>query len=749
MAGYEKFKPHALSADIGQRAQGPGGDVQRLAAGALGQIGRVVGDMADRAAVIDGERRGAAAGMDPEFRPKGDPSLRGQAFDGAALRSHAQMLDGEIRKDLATLFDATQHDPLAFEKGSAEIYRNRIANLPPEIQPALAAAYERQTFTYTRDLSRRQQELVSKQEAASVNALMAERTTDFGRMAYTLGLDPEADERLSAESEDILAKLLEYGPKEAFSYGGRDFKADASRGGLLDPDAIGKQMQALGDEAALNRFKGAFDRTKGLAGQQKFLADFQEDWAAGEGVAKAIDTRTAEVLGNWMEGRIREGMAEQRAAAAAIRAEISDVKSGLSDYRAGARDGLMPPPGVIETFMARARATGNATIINEVGGFAMLAEFGQQAAKMSPLELQGEINNARGMLGKTGATPDQAALVEMMETTLSGMTTALKNDPLSWAQRAGVVDVAPLAFQADPETGAIDVSPESLRARRGAATKVAATYGVPIKPFTDEEAALAKTIEAQGGANMLSLARTIVSEFGSDAPSALAQLSDKAPGLAHLGGLMAQGSDLGVLNAAARGFELLADPKGVSDGIPAGVSRDAAGQASAAAMGRAFEGPLAELPQLRGEIDRTARAIYVGRRGLNSTWDPLQYARAQQEAAGATFTNGTSYGGISNGVLVPNWLRSNAIGDVFASLGATDYELGGYNGAPVDAEGRPVSLATLRKAVPVSVGPGLYELRLPAEGGAAIRTKDDAPYILDLEALKNRGRSLEWQEFMK
>lgn len=744
MAGFDKFKPHVVSQSIGPRAQGPGGDVQRLAANALGQLGRVVGDMADRAAIADGETRGALAGMDPEFRPTGDDSLRGQAFDAAALRSHASMLDGAIRGDLATLFDATQHDPVAFEAGAAEIYRNRIANLPAQIQPALAAAFERQTFAYTRDLSRRQQELIVKQEAASLNALMSERTTDFGRMAYTLGLDPDADERLSAESEDILAKLLEFGPKEAFTYAGRQFAADPSRGGLLDPDAIGKQMTALAEEAAINRFKGAFDRTKGLAGQQKFLEDFKADWAAGEGVARAIDTGTAEQLGNWMEARIREGMAEQRAAAAAIRAEISDIRAGLTDYRAGVKDGLMPPPGVIESFMARARATGNADVINQVASFAQLAEIGGQAARMSPLQLQEEINAARAALSETGATPDQAAMVEMLETTLSGMTTALERDPLSWAQRAGVVNVPPLAFEADPETGTLTVAPDSLRARRGAAQQVSATYGVPIRPFTDEEAALAKTIEAQGGENMLGLARSIVTTFGSDAPAALAQLSDKAPSLAHLGGLMAQGSDAGTLRAAALGFELMKDKQGVRTGLPEAQNITATGLASSAMISRSIGRALSEQPEFNAEAERVAQAIYVGRRGLNSTYDPQAYVRAAQEATGAVYVNGVQYGGVARGLHVPSWLRADAIEDVLGSLSPADLAAAGPRGKPVDGEGKPLSAAAMKALSWVSVGPGQYQLRDRA--GAYVFADSDQPYVLDLNRLRGRAR-VEWQEF--
>lgn len=753
MAGYEKFQPHIQSASIASRTAGPGGAVAAVAADVMEGLSRTVGALADRAAQADGAQRGAADGMDPEFRPTGDLTIRGMAYDQAALRSHAVMLDGQIREDLAALYETTKHDPAAFDAGAKQIYQDRISNLPAQIQPDLAAGFERQTFSYTREIARTHEATVLAEDKAALQATLAARTADFGRMAYQLGLDPDADARLSAEGEDILGTLLQYGPKEAFSYGGKNFAADGTRAGLLAPDAIGAEMIALNDEAAVNRIKGAFDRTKGLAGQQKFLKSFQEDWAAGDGVAKSMSLPASEKLQNWMDAKIRDGLAEQRAIATAIRSEVTDIRGGLRDYRSGVNNGVMPSAGVVNSFMARAIATGDAGIIGEVRSFANLVDLGSAAARASPVELQQEISRQRAAANKGGVdSPDAAAKIELMENTLSGMNEALRKDPLTWAQRAGVVDVQPLVIMADPSTGQMQVDPAALQARRAPAQRVAAQYGVPFMPFTDEETAYAKVIEDQGGDNMLRLTGTIFSAFGSDARTALAQLSDKAPALAHLGGLMANGADAGVLHAATAGFKMLAEAKGVSDGIPKGISRDPAAVASATVISRRVAGAFENLPELRAQVDRTAEAIYVGRRGLNSSWDPQAYARAYQEAAGATFTNGQAYGGISSGLLVPGWLKSDAIDDVIDGLTLEDYRVNENWQPPVDAEGKPLSLATLRQAVPVSLGPGLYELRLPSDGGATLQTRtpegEAVPYVLDLNNLRGR-KSAEWKDYTR
>jgi hypothetical protein len=744
---YEKFRIASQSAPIGRAAQGPGGDAQRIAAQTFQRIGGIVSDMADRAAADEGKLKGAEAGFDQEFRPRRDGTIYGEAFDAAALRSHATMLDGEIRNDLAKAFDETGFDPVAFEARAGEIYKKRIETLPVEIRADLAAQFERQTFAYNRDLARRQQEVVLEEQRGALTGGLAQRKADFGRMAYTLGLDADADERLSAEAEDISGWLATFGPKEAFSFGGREFAADATRGGVIGADDIAAFVVDLQGEAAFNRVKGAFDRTKGLGAREKFLTDFMGQWQKGEGVTEALTLDGAEQLQRWMQTQINADLAEQRAREAEIRARATDLRATLREYSSFPAQGLALPPGLTDTLRAEARAIGAAGLVQEIDQLDGLVDLARNAAQASPAAVAAEIQRVRAGL-QGGATPAQAAALDVLEDTLSGMSTALSRDPMTWAIRAGVVAPSPLAFQADPETGLIEISAESLAARRASAERVSATYGVPLKPFTAEEMTSAKAIESMGGANMLGLARSIVQSFGSDAPAALAQLSDSAPQLAHLGALSLQGSGLGTLTDAARGYELMAQKTGTQSGVSNALGTTPEGAARGGELvNRLVREATRDQPQLRETIRQTAEAIYVGRRGLGAPWSEDAFTRAVQEASGAAYVGGVQYGGLVPSdskpghwsLIAPNWLRADALHDVLQGLSPADYANAGLGGQPVRADGNPVTPDQMKRAKITTLAPGVYGYSM-FEGGeeVPVMAADGEPYVLDLQRIRGR-----------
>jgi hypothetical protein len=739
MPDIAKYRPGVISDPLRPREPGPGGAVAGVAADAFGRLAAQVGDLADRAAVRAGAAAGSAAGLDPGYTPVHDNTLYGEAYAAAALRTAAVEHDTAIAGQLADLYETAKNDPQAFQAGVEDIRARSIDTLPTELRAPASASFGRSVLGYSREIARTAAATTLSQQADAAKAYLANREVEGGRLAYQLGIDRDADETLSAFSEETLGKLLAFGPKEAFSFGGKDFAADASRAGLFSPDAIGDQMRALAETATFNRVKGAFDRAGGLDRQAAFLTTFRADWAKGEGVAGAMSLKTAEALESWMETSIRQGLADARAGAAAVKSEIADIRSTLSDYRSFAGQALAPPPGVIDALKARARATGDAKIIAEVDGLEALTDLAANAVKADPASLQDAIAERRARYAAHGASPQEAAELGLLETTLTGMTTALAKDPLSYAVRAGVVQPPPLAVGVGAD-GAVHVDPQSLAARRPVARLVSQTYGVPFRPFTDEEAGLAKTVEQAGGDAMLSLMQGLATAFGSDAGDALKQISDKAPVLGHVGALLATGSPLDVARAAARGQQLIAEKGGDVSTLTAANKASTIGALNLDAI-------FADDPHLRATIEKTADAIYVGRHGLAGGFDAEDYRNAVQEAAGAQFIGKDRYGGLStyrkHDIVLPGWLRADQLDNVLRDFSGGDYVAAGHGFGPVDAAGQAVPRADLRDRYLVSTGdPGQYYLA-HREGGVEVfdATKDpkspDGRYVLDLDSMRS------------
>lgn len=735
-----KFEGATISDPLQGRTPGPGGAVWRVAADALGGLARSVGQLADRAAVRAGEDAGTRAGMDPEFRPRRDGTTYGEAYDRAAFRTAGVELDAAITRDLAEAYDTNSADPAAFKAAADAVAAKRVLNLPPELQAQASGAFAAKRFAYEREIARTVEQRTREEQAAAVQGYLSTRAVEIDRMAYQLGLDEKADAALSGAAEETLARLLDFGPKEAFEYAGRQFAADPGRGGVLTVQAIDAQMDALNERIATGRLKGAFARAGGLAQRQAFLKEFRRDYAAGEGVAAGLTLDQSEQMDRWMEVQIREELTEARAQAALVSARVADIRSQLAEYRGYAAQGLTPPPGVLEDLTAQARATGNAALLQSAEGLQRTIGLARDAARASPVILQEEINRRRTFHQANGATPEQADQLGLLEDTLSGMTTALARDPMSWAARAGVIALEPV-MGLNPQTGQPFLDPAALARRRDQAVKVRETYGSPLKLFTDEEAAEASQLEQNGGEALAMMAGQVVSQLASDAPAALAQLSDKAPVFAHLGGLLAGGSSPHVVKDAARGRALLAKSEGNVRTLTPAV-KVAELQGDRLRLDRVTR----LIPQAGAAIEQAADAIYLGRKGLASEFDGKAYQRAVQEAAGATFVGDVQFGGIasrrnSGKVLAPGWLRADRLDDVVNALTPTDLQAAGNGFPPLHEDGTPVSPRDVKAGRLVSIGPGRYWVAMgdpDSEDPRWLASADpDAPegrYVLDLDS---------------
>lgn len=697
-----------VSAPLERAAAGPGGEAHRAAADALSQFAGRVGRMADAAAQREGALEGGRAGLDPEFRPRRDGTIRGAAYDEAGLRSMAVRVDATLRERLAESFDASNGDPLKFDALATALRAELVETSPVEIRPRLESGFQRMRFGYDRDFARAVDQAEADALGAEALSLLDGRIKDIGRSAYQGGLDGSADALLMGELEALTEELLSYGPKTAFAFQGDEIEADARRAGVLSLEQIQQTLIRAGETVGANRVKGAFQRIGGLAAKEAFLTEFRKDYAAGEGPAGDMSLDQVERLESEMAAEIRSLRAEQRSGAAALRSRVTEIRSNLREYRSYAADGLTPPPAELQRLEAEAVAAGDPALVSEVRQLGRLTSLAGEAARMHPVELRTEIDRRR-VAAKGGASPQQAAEIGTLESVHTGMTAALNRDPYAYAVRSGLIEPVPFY----PGEGL----QLTLNGRAAQARLIEAAYGVKGAMFTAEEAAGFKAAEETGGAALIELATGISRATGEDAGFALERISDGAPLLAHLAGLTKSGGSVEAVQAAARGRELLAEKEGVASGLSATTT----GETARAVL----DGALAHHGSARRDIEAAANAIYIGRVGLNADFDREAYGRAVQEAAGAVYVGGEQFGGVasigegwfdgrgSSQIVLPSWLRADHAAEAFATLSLEDYtnaSVGG--GGPLHGDGTPVDLATLKQARLQTVGPGRYRLSL-------------------------------------
>src|SRR5579872_2950777 len=68
-------------------------------------LSRELGGMADQAAQYEGRRAGLIAGADPNYRPNGDESVRGRAFNEAATAAYLNNVDAQSKQSLTGAYD--------------------------------------------------------------------------------------------------------------------------------------------------------------------------------------------------------------------------------------------------------------------------------------------------------------------------------------------------------------------------------------------------------------------------------------------------------------------------------------------------------------------------------------------------------------------------------------------------------------------------------------------------------------------
>lgn len=341
----------------------------------------------------------------------------------------------------------------------------------------------------------------------------------------------------------------------------------------------------------------------------------------------------------------------------------------------------------------------------------------------------------------------------------------MKKDLLTWAEKVGVQEV--------PEANWGD--PASILQRVNDAKAIADHFGTEPQFFKEGDKKLLTDKLKAGGPEMLAGLKVLYQGFGpsGNMEKAMAQLGKLAPEVAMAGWMMNAGHNLGTIDDLAEGIqrqrlremgEKKIAPIKMADTRKIFIDTFGAGGFS-------------RMKNSDGPIMETADAIYEARAARKGWVDPKpdEYKKILLEVVGQTVDEkGAAYGGIqtvggmfdksitdpgigySNSIILPMNVKNTwSVGSPFGSGGGNSYKQlvdtiriddlvrqDRESSGPATGDGKPLGIDSVRRATPVTVGPGQYWL---ATGDP---NSDDPKfiklgttgnnYVLDLGALEGK-----------
>lgn len=703
---------------------------------ALAQVSQRLGRAADRAARREGREAGLQAGLDPEFRRRDGDSEFDRAFNAAGTAVYLQGLEVEVSRRVTEVGESTRGDPVAMNDafdGLADELRQSEPLQDPEILAAFEPMFARQRLGYQRQALRDEVSAQLDAHRAMADNWIDVRSNAIVREAHVLGLDETADDALAGELDTLTEQLVAFGPREAFEFRGETYEADPDRAGAYSLQQIETALSRVSSSVEQARIVGAFERLPGsLEARREFQAAFREDWE--DGAYANLDAADRARLDSAMSADISRRETEARSTQREIGRALERALDDAVDVRGA---GLPAREGLFEEIATRAEAIGDPALAQEAREAEGLADLTQHAWTMPPAELRTQINAMRADLADRGdVTAYEASRVTTAETVLQRMETALRQDPLSVAVRAQLIDLPALSMTDENGEVSLDTFRASLATRGAIAQTVAEHYQVPTRYFTEaERRSFAVAVETDQ-VSRLTVAQIIADALGPDAREALAELAPEQPALAHIGGMITAGAIEGARDAD-EGRRLRNEP-GFVTVLPSPDDRSAEVQREYGEIART-------LPTTVSRARAVADDIYTyraARQGLTpDDFDDQLYRRALNEALGARYLStgrgrSVQFGGSTRvrgaSVIAPTWLRADRLDDVLGGLAAGDINAPGV--AMYDFRGREIPLEDLRSASLASTGTGRYRVVWGESEYALTETGED--FELDLDALR-------------
>lgn len=287
------------------------------AAATFANLGNKIGQLADKAAAREGKEAGvndalaaALPGQPGEkLQTRRDGTIRGDAYDAAAIETFTARFDTKLRGDVAAAYDAHRDKPQDFEAALAKIKETTLPDLggDPDMVAAFTKRFEDQAFAYRRDIIERQQQRV-----------LEERQVALDEQLTAVRIDLERRAELSGGSDPGLLRDME------------TFSATLQRQvdeGVLTPKQAYAYRKDLATATATGRVRGQA-RRMGASARIAFADSLDEAYLKGDPALAGLDAdEVSRVASEIRAGASRE-IAERNTA---VTAATSRLKAFLPD----------------------------------------------------------------------------------------------------------------------------------------------------------------------------------------------------------------------------------------------------------------------------------------------------------------------------------------------------------------------------------------------------------------------------------
>lgn len=398
--------------------QSPGIDdsrsmAHRELAQSLGQLGNQLGQMAAQSSAAIGEEEGKIAGGQGRPEKRSDITVRGRAFNQAAMQAYRAGLDADMRQTLARLADENRNDSESFGVKSSEYLSSIIKDIDPTVEQEVRNDFALRTQAYRQSIVDGERRRARLQMAGQLEEDTKDLTDSIYRSARDGLADIVAADRVKL-AERIKANTI----------------SDENPEGIVSPDEAVKILAAVDDDVVSEYTFGNFLRTlqnDGIDQAKASLDTFSKAKLSDLGMNP--DRRDA--LVNKMEAEIR-GAESVAANKSAINKSLFGQR--VQDEIAMHRDGVEPPsPLSLSDFITTYGAEEGAFRFNELQQERSYGQAVRQAVNASPQEQEAMLQQ---MTPKPGEGYEvQSKRFDQMRAAVQQVNAARQKDPGLYAAR--------------------------------------------------------------------------------------------------------------------------------------------------------------------------------------------------------------------------------------------------------------------------------------------------------------------------
>ncbi len=624
-----------------------------------------------------------------------DGTIRGEAYDNAALSAWGWRMQEGVSNDLYAAQQQHEEDPAGYAAAAQEIQKKYLAELPadPKVREMFDKSFANQNQAYVRNINAKYETKLRGEQLASFSSGYSSRLVDLERQAQVLGANPEGD-AIIAEQTTSFQRSID----------------GAVAQGILTPAQAEKYKIDVATTSARGRIQGVYDALPTPEQKEAFATELLNDWKEQKGPLAALPYDTVKGISNTLFNDAREQINRRTASNKAEKVRIDALIDDDVASIAATGKGLDPTSSGLDP----------AKISEIVGPEGMQKwRLGQDRANRiyaatNGMEVQStsDLNQRLTLMKPQAGKPGYADELEIYEAARKRAQDVLKErqtDPLGQAARGGAIDIQPIDANSAEELS------RTLTLRKTQRDQVAGLYQQQVPVFRPGEKEALSAAILRKPEMLPAFAISIQQAFGNEAPRVLSEISEDGPIIAHAAGLSLASGDTSIANDVA---DTLANKreKVYTAKMPA------QGDMSNFANGE-IGGAMYADPRTQSALVQTASILFeqmANQHGFDATDLKTEgsvaraaFSRAIDRAAGARTIGDKTFGGLAevNGarIIVPSDMEKDRPARLLAGLTPAQME----KLPPIDSSNEfKIPIEKIRQAKLVSVGDGLYRVAL-------------------------------------